>query len=103
MLAIRSGATHPVSYEQMFEDLSERQRQQLATVWHAALASVHWRENLRNEMSKAVAGGCTLEHLAAVTGFDHQTIERLRHEPRNDFNGRHPTDRHTPGQERFYR
>ena len=54
-------------------------------------------------MSKALATGCTLEHLAAVTGFDHQTIERLRHEPLNDFNGRHPTDPHAPGQERFHR
>ena len=54
-------------------------------------------------MSRALASGCTLEHLAAVTGFDHQTIERLRREPGSDFNGRHPTDPHAPGQERFYR
>ena len=54
-------------------------------------------------MGQALATGCTLEHLAAVTGFDHQTIERLPREPRNDFNGRHPTDRHAPGQEKFYR
>ena len=87
----------------MFEDLSERQLQQLEKVWTTASKSVHWRENLRYEMSKALATGCTLEHLAAVTGFDHQTIERLRHEARNDFNGRHPTDRHAPGQEQFYR
>ena len=77
----------------MFEELSERQLQQLEKVWTTAAKSVHWRENLRYEMSKALATGCTLEHLAAVTGFDHQTIERLRHELRNDFNGRHPTDR----------
>ena len=47
-------------------------------------------------MGQALATGCTLEHVAAVTGFDHQTIERLPREPRNDFNGRHPTDRHAP-------
>jgi hypothetical protein len=27
-----------------------------------------------------------------VTGFDYETIERLRREPRQDFNGRHATD-----------
>ena len=63
-----------VSYERMFEDLSERQLQQLETVWTTASKSVHWRENLHYEMSKALATGCTLEHLAAVTGFDYQTI-----------------------------
>jgi hypothetical protein len=89
-------------YEQMFEDLAERQLQQLEKVWTTAAKSVHWRENLRYEMSKALATGCTLDHLAAATGFD-QTIEQLRHEPRIDFNGRHPTDRNAPGQEQFYR
>jgi hypothetical protein len=59
----------------MFEERSQRQPQQLANVWTTAATSVHWRENLRYEMSKALATGCTLEHLAAVTGFDHQTIE----------------------------
>jgi hypothetical protein len=38
-----------------------------------------------------------------VTGFDCDTIERLRREPRQEFNGRHPTDPNAPGQERFYR
>ena len=84
----------------MFEDLSERQLQQLEKVWTTAAKSVHWRENLRYEMSKALATGCTLVYLAAVTGFDHQTIERLRRAPRQVFDGRHPTDRHAPGQER---
>ena len=96
-------ASTAISYEQMFGYLFERQLQQLEKVRTTAAKSVHWRENLRYEMSRALATGCTLEHLAAVTGFDHQTIERLRHEPRNDFNGRHPTDRHAPGQEQFYR
>jgi hypothetical protein len=45
-------------------------------------------------MSRALATGCTLEHLAAVTGFDHGTMERLRREPRQDFNGQHSTDRY---------
>ena len=85
----------------MFEE--QRQLGQLTKVWNTALKSVHWRESLRYEMSRALATGCTLEHLAAVTGFDYETIERLRREPRNDFNGRHPTDRYAPGQEQFYR
>ncbi len=88
------GCSCRVTDEQMFEELSERQLQQLEKVWTTAAKSVHWRENLRYEMSKALATDCTLEHLAAVTGFDHQTIERLRHEPPNDFNGRHPTGPH---------
>ena len=87
----------------MFDELSERQLQQLETVWNTAAKSVHWRENLRYAMSRALAAGCTFEHLAAVTGFDQATIEQLRHEPRNDFNGRHPTDPYAPGQERFHR
>lgn len=87
----------------MFEELSERQLKQLETVWNTALKSVHWRETLRNEISRALATGCTLEHVAAVTGFDHGAIERLRYEPRQDFNGRHPTDHHAPGQDQFYR
>jgi hypothetical protein len=87
----------------MFEDLSARQLTQLEKVWNTALKSVHWRESLRYEISRALATGCTLEHLAAVTGHDYETIEGLRREPRQDFNGRHPTDPHAPGQERFYR
>jgi hypothetical protein len=78
--------------ERMFENLSESQLHQLETVWTTAAKSVHRRESLRNEINRALATGCTFEHLAAVTGFDHRTIERLRHEPRHDFNGRHPTD-----------
>jgi hypothetical protein len=38
----------------MFEELSERQLQQLEKVWTAA-KSVHWRENLRYEMSRAIS------------------------------------------------
>lgn len=87
----------------MFEDLSERQLQQLEKVWNTASKSVHWRETLRNEINRALATGCSLEHLAAVTGLDHGTIDRMRREPRQDFNGRHPTDRYAPGQEQFYR
>jgi hypothetical protein len=51
----------------MFEVLSEYQRRQLETVWKAALNAVHWRDRLRYEISRALASGCTLEHLAAVT------------------------------------
>jgi hypothetical protein len=50
-------------------------------VWKTALNAVHWRDSLRYEISRALAAGCTLEHLAAATGLDHQTIERLRREP----------------------
>jgi hypothetical protein len=92
-----------ISSERMFEELSERQLQQLVAVWTTAAKSVHWRESLRHEMSRALATGCTLAHLAAVTGLDYRTIERLWREPRQDFNGRHPTDPHVPGQERLYR
>ena len=72
-------------------------------MWNTALKAVHWRESLRYENSRALTTGCTLEHLAAVTGFDYETIERLRRDPRQDFTGRHPTERHAPGQERFQR
>jgi hypothetical protein len=87
----------------MFEDLPGYQLRQLETVWKTALNAVNWRESLRYEISRALAAGCTLEHLAAVTGFDQETMERLRREPQRDFNGRHPTDPHAPGQERFHR
>jgi hypothetical protein len=55
--------------------------------------------NALGAMMRAVASGCTLEHLAAVTGFDVEVVKRLLHKPRREFNGRHPTDRHAPGQE----
>lgn len=87
----------------MFEDLSSHQLTQLQKVWRAALNATSWRESLRYEISRALATGCTIDHLAAVTGFDYATIERLRHGPRREFNGRHPIDPHAPGQERFYR
>jgi hypothetical protein len=46
------------------------------------------------------------EHLAAVTGFDVEVVKRLLYKPRQESNGRHPTDPHrphAPGQERFHR
>jgi hypothetical protein len=85
----------------MFDGVPRYQLRQLETVWKTALNAVHWRDSLRYEISRALAAGCTLEHLAAVTGFDAETIERLRREPQRDFYGRHPTDPHAPGQERF--
>jgi hypothetical protein len=87
----------------MFDDLPRYQLRQLETLWKTALNAVNWRESLRYEISRALAAGCTLEHLAAVTGFDQETIERLRREPQRDIGGRHPTNPHAPGQERFYR
>jgi hypothetical protein len=54
-------------------------------------------------MMRALAGGCTPEHLAAVTGFDVEVVKRLLHKPRREFNGLPPTDRSAPGQEQFYR
>ena len=44
---LRVGGGSAIPYEQMFEDLSERQLQQLEKVWTTAAKSVHWRENLR--------------------------------------------------------
>ncbi len=87
----------------MFEDLPQHQLDQLTKVWDATLKATHWRESARHEMSRALAAGCTYQHLAAVTGLDVVTIERLLSGPRQEFNGRHPTDRHAPGQEQFYR
>lgn len=87
----------------MFEELSERQLTQLTKVWQATLKAVHWRESARHEMSRALATGCTLSHLTAVTGLDYGTIDALLREPRHEFNGRHPTDSAAPGQERFHR
>jgi hypothetical protein len=90
-------------YEQMFEDLSRRQLEDLTKVWEATAKAIHWRENALGAMMRALAGGCTPEHLAAVTGFDVEVVKRLLHKPRQEFNGRHPTDRNAPGQEQFYR
>jgi hypothetical protein len=92
-----------VAYERMFEDLSEHQLKQLTKVWEATHKAMHWRENTLNEMGRALAAGCTPEHLAAVTGFNVEVVKRLLHRPRQEFNGRHPTDRHAPGQDQFYR
>jgi hypothetical protein len=60
---------------------AENQLRQLETLLKVALDAVNWRDSLRYEISRALAAGCTLEHLAAVTGFDAETIERLRREP----------------------
>jgi hypothetical protein len=43
-------------------------------------------------MMRALAGGCTPEHLAAVTGFDVEVVKRLLRRPRQEFSGRDPTD-----------
>jgi hypothetical protein len=87
----------------MFEDLRPRQLEDLTKVWEATAKAMHWREIALGAMMRALAGGCTPEHLAAVTGFDLETVKRLLHKPRQEFNGRHPTDPHAPGQEQFYR
>jgi hypothetical protein len=82
---------------------AENQLRQLETLWKTALDAVNWRDSLRYDISRALAAGCTLERLAAVTGFDAETIKRLRREPQRDFNGRHATNPQAPGQEQFYR
>ena len=87
----------------MFDDMPEHQLDQLTKVWECTLKAMHWRELALNEMGRALAAGCTPEHLAAVTGFDVEVVKRLLRRPRQEFNGRHPTDRHAPGQEQFYR
>jgi len=89
--------------ERVFDGLPKHQLDQLTKVWDATAKAMHWRECAVNEMSRALAAGCTPEHLAAATGFDVETVKRLLHRPRQEFNGRHPTDPHAPGQERFYR
>jgi hypothetical protein len=86
----------------MFEDLRPRQLEDITEVWEATAKAMHWRENAVGAMMRALAGGCT-EHLAAVTGFDVEVVKRLLHKPRQEFNGRHPTDPHAPGQERLHR
>jgi hypothetical protein len=85
----------------MFGDPPEHQLKQLTKVWDCTSAAMHWRERALTEMGRALAAGCTPEHLAAVTGLDVETVKRLLRRPRQDFNGRHPTDPHAPGQERF--
>jgi hypothetical protein len=87
----------------VLEDLRPRQLEDLTKVWEATSKAMHWRQNAVGAMMRAPAGGCTPEHLAAVTGFDVEVVKRLLHKPRREFNGRHPTDRRAPGQERFYR
>jgi hypothetical protein len=80
----------------MFEDVSGNQLTQLKKVWKAALNATSWRDGLRAEISRALATGCTLEHIAPVTGFDVDTIERLRREPRTQLRvaGTPPTPTH---------
>ncbi|MGH2473847.1 MAG: hypothetical protein ACRDIL_01170 [Candidatus Limnocylindrales bacterium] len=87
----------------MFEELPKYQLDQLTKVWECSQPAMYWRERALNEMGRALAAGCTPEHLAAVTGFDVEVVKRLIRRPRQDFNGRHPTDPHAPGQDRFYR
>ena len=89
-------------YERVFEDLPEYQLEQLTKVWDCTHKAMHWRERALNEMGRALATGCTPEDLAAVTGFDIEVVRRLLRR-RQEFNGRHPTDRHAPGQDQLYR
>jgi hypothetical protein len=81
----------------MFEDLPEYQLEQLTKVWEATSKAMYWRGRSLYEMGRALAMGCTPEHLAAVTGFDVETFKRLLRRPRQEFKGRHPTNRHAPG------
>jgi hypothetical protein len=87
----------------VFEGLPKYQLDQLTKVWECTGKAMYWRERALNELGRAVAAGCTPEHLAAVTGFDVEVVKRLLRRQRQEFNGRHPTDRHAPGQERFHR
>jgi hypothetical protein len=85
----------------MFDDLSKRQLKQLETVWNTALKSVHCRESLRDEISRALATGCTREHRR----------DRIRRRGRQaaatqaatGVQWPAPTDPHAPGQEQLYR
>jgi hypothetical protein len=87
----------------VFDGLPKHQLDQLTKVWDATGKALHWRECALNEIGRALAAGCTPEHVAAATGFDVETVKRLLRRPRQQFNGRHPTDPHAPGQERFHR
>jgi hypothetical protein len=87
----------------MFEELPEYQLKQLGKVWEATLKTMHCRERSLYKMGRALAAGCTPEHLAAVSGYDVETVKRLLRRPRQEFSGRHPTNCHAPGQERFHR
>jgi hypothetical protein len=75
---------------------AENQLRQLETLLKVALDAVNWRDSLRYEISRALAAGCTLEHLAAVTGFDAETIERLRREPNETSTAGTPPTRTHP-------
>ena len=88
--------THRLCYERTFEDLPEHLLKDLTNVWEATLKAMHWRERALTEMGRALATGCTPEHLAAVTGFDVEVVKRLLRRPRQEFNGRHPTDPTAP-------
>jgi hypothetical protein len=87
----------------MFEGLPKYQLDQLTKVWDCTAKAMHWRECALHEMGRAPAAGCTPEHLAAVTGFDVEVVKRLLGRPRQEVNGRHPTNPRAPGQEQFYR
>jgi hypothetical protein len=87
----------------MFEGRPKYQLDQLTKVWDCTAKAMYWRECALHEMGWAPAAGCTPEHLAAVTGFDVEVVKRLLGRPRQEFNGRHPTNPHAPGQEQFYR
>lgn len=67
------------------------------------MSALVWRDRALNAMGRALAGGCSYEHLAIVSGFDVEAVKRLLEGPRPEFAGRHPTDPHAPGQSRFYR
>jgi hypothetical protein len=87
----------------VFDGLPKYQLDQLAKVWDATAKAMHWRECALHEMGRAVAAGCTPEHLAAVTGFDVEVVKQLFPRAAAGVQRTAPHDPHAPGQERFNR
>jgi hypothetical protein len=80
----------------MFGDLSHHQLTTLTKVHEAAAKASHWRQVTRNEVARALAGGCTPEQLAAVTGLSAEAVRQLLQRRPSEFSGVHPTDPHAP-------
>jgi hypothetical protein len=85
----------------MFDELSHFQLTTLTKVHEAAAKASHWRQVTRNEVARALAGGCTAEQLAAVTGLSADDVQRLLQRRPPEFAGVHPTDPHAPTAQRY--
>jgi hypothetical protein len=84
----------------MFADLSHHQLDALTKVHEAAAKASHWRQVIRNEVARALAGGCTDDQLATVTGLSAEAVRQLLQHRSLEFTGVHPTDPHAPTAQR---